>query len=107
MQHKIYLMRCVINDETFYKIGRTKKSVRSRINELQTGNPAPIEYIYEFETKNPHLLESSLHNYFSQYRVKGEWFSSELSVKKFKEYCDTIEKNLNQLFKNQHDLPFL
>lgn len=103
MKQKIYLLKCDLNDSTFYKIGRTKNSVTERIESLQTGNPGLIQCIYEYETENALTLEKSLHNYFSHFRLEGEWFSNKLNVIKFKEYCEKIDTHLN-ILKKSYDI---
>lgn len=97
MKQKIYLLKCVIDESIYYKIGRTKKSAMNRIDSLKTGNPGKIECIFEHETNNALLLEKSLHNYFSHLRLEGEWFSEKLNITKFKEYCEKIDEHLSKL----------
>jgi len=103
MKQKIYLLKCDINDSTFYKIGRTKNTVSERIDSLKTGNPGKIECIFEHETDNALLLEKSLHNYFSHLRLEGEWFSEKMSITKFKEYCEKLDYHLTKL-NNGYDI---
>src|SRR5690606_18191870 len=56
----------------FVKIGKATGSAKSRVNQLKTGCPFPIEVM----TTVPGGLdkERSLHEQFSHLRSHGEWF---------------------------------
>lgn len=58
-----------------FKIGKTQISVLRRINELQTGCPLKIRYVYHACVEEMNRIEKELHSKFSSSRVIGEWFS--------------------------------
>lgn len=63
------------SDTNNYKIGVTKaKSIGRRQLELQTGNSKELILCRKFQTDTPYKLENMLHNYYSNFKVKGEWF---------------------------------
>jgi len=74
----LYLIKC----QQYYKIG-VANDVESRLAQLSTGNPFPLEVetIYEFE--NAEIVERAVHQKLKSKRVRGEWF--ELT------YDDTVE----------------
>lgn len=53
------------------KIGRSV-NVEERVKELQSMSPVAVSLLWHTEAK--HLAETDLHQYCSQYRVRGEWF---------------------------------
>lgn len=62
-------------DTNNYKIGVTKaKSIGRRQLELQTGNSKELILCRKFQTDTPYKLENMLHNYYNNFKVKGEWF---------------------------------
>lgn len=65
----------LIKSGDYYKIGLTTGTVKSRIANMQTGNPYPIELVDSFASEDAGKDESHLHNEFKNYRVQGEWFS--------------------------------
>ena len=75
----------------YTKIGCTEDSnCRSRLNQLQVGNPREL-YIYDkISTKDPFRLESLMHAYFEIYRTSGEWF--ELEEHWIDTVCDLYDK---------------
>jgi hypothetical protein len=79
----------------YYKIGKTSRSVESRLRELQTGNPHSLKVIKVLSGD----LEGYYHNKFSHKRVGGEWFKlSHRDLKQIRE----IQPNAslaNKLFK--------
>jgi hypothetical protein len=92
----------VNEDGTVYKIGYSKRSVTKRIEACQTGNPYPIKEVYRYSTKHGRQLETALHNFFSHYRMEGEWFKLDWNVVvNFMSMCEKIEKNLDLLKKNE------
>lgn len=61
------------------KIGIAKDPF-SRIKELQTANPNELEIYYIMQVPkmwDAQVIEKELHEYFSNYRKKGEWFIEE------------------------------
>lgn len=65
----------------FVKIGKTTGSPSSRISQLQTGCPFPIEVIATI----PGVLknERALHVRFAHLRAHGEWFHADKSLLSF------------------------
>lgn len=78
----LYLIKC----QQFYKIG-IANDVESRLAQLSTGNPFPLEVkaVYGFENSAP--VEASIHQRFSKERRRGEWF----------ELDDSGELNFNHI----------
>ncbi len=75
MSNWIYFIEC--ESSRFVKIGRSV-NIKERLSSLQAGNPSKLKLIAKvncgqlvFAAK----LESKLHEIFSDYRVRGEWFS--------------------------------
>lgn len=95
----IYLLECVSDSETTYKIGFTKnKDIKKRISNLQTGNKDKIKCINFFKTVHGRVVEISLHNLYSHKRKGGEWFELEINdVVNFLPACEMIEKNISIL----------
>ena len=95
----VYLLECVSNWETTYKIGFTKnKNISKRIKGLQTGNKDVIKCIDIFETHHGRKVETALHNFYAGQRLGGEWFDLELKdVIRFQDLCGNIEKNLDKV----------
>ncbi|MFE6713970.1 GIY-YIG nuclease family protein [Streptomyces sp. NPDC057695] len=52
------------------KIGHTTDTVKSRVAQLQTGQPADLRPLLEVDGD----YEGALHGRFVDYRVRGEWF---------------------------------
>lgn len=52
------------------KIGHTTDTVKSRVSQLQTGQPANLRPLLEVDGD----YEGALHERFADYRVRGEWF---------------------------------
>jgi hypothetical protein len=77
----IYFIQC----EGFVKIGQTRKMVKSRIIELQTGNPFPLKLVGILKTDNMDRDEKKIHSMFRRYRVRrrGEWFAFVQEIKDF------------------------
>lgn len=57
-----------------FKIGRTK-NVEERLCQLQTGNDCPLVLYKIIPSENSAELETSLHNKFADYHIRGEWFA--------------------------------
>ena len=92
---KIYLIKSL--NEGIYKIG-VSKYPNKRLKQIQTGNPAPVEILYLYETENAYKIEKALHNRYSHFNTHGEWF--ELSIKEemsFMDNCKKIEDTFNSL----------
>jgi hypothetical protein len=65
----IYLVKC----HEYYKIGLTG-DIKSRVSQIQTGNPYPVELIDHFSSFTARKDEDFLHRLFDNVRVRGEWF---------------------------------
>ena len=56
------------------KIG-VSNDVQKRLNTFRTGNDCQLELVYKSVIcSNSFSIESSVHEYFKDYRVRGEWF---------------------------------
>lgn len=69
----LYLLNAVGTDN--FKIGKSRVSVVSRINQLQTGCPIQIRYVYHAYVEDMSRSERDLHLFFKQSRNIGEWFT--------------------------------
>ena len=97
----IYLLECVNDDQTLYKIGYTKNPVKKRIEKLQTGNPHKINEVAIYESCYGQLLEKTLHRNYSYCRKNGEWFDLPIKeVANFIKNCERIENNFSLLKDN-------
>lgn len=67
----VYLMKC---GEQNYKIG-IAKNIKNRLQQLQTGNPLNIKLIHSFPSKNARKSELKLHQKYSDFKIRNEWFS--------------------------------
>ena len=91
----IYLLT---NGSQHFKIGITKYSAEIRIKSLQTGNGDTISVVSEFESKYNNRIESALHQRYSSKRLKGEWFTLEVSdVNNFMSDCQTLHEAFETL----------
>jgi len=63
-----------------FKIGKTKRDPKRRLRELQTGNPNELIIVITIQSKNMHVLESTLHKKYEYTREHGEWFRLPASV---------------------------
>ena len=52
--------------------------VKDRLQTLQCGNSKDLLILKTIKTKKPWELEKQLHDRFSQFRIRGEWFSSDV-----------------------------
>ena len=94
---KIYLIKCNQEGYITYKIGKTTRNARQRLEELSVANSGKLKVIYEFETSNIDALETSLHRHFDYCRLNGEWFSEELDVNKFMQACEIYDRALQAI----------
>ncbi len=72
------------------KIGITG-DVDNRLSELQVGSPAPLRLL--FSTRGTTRQEHALHCYFTEERVRGEWFKASKRLLAFIEElrsCDGV-----------------
>lgn len=64
----------------YYKVGYTEGSMKTRLVNLQVGNPRLLKPVKTIKTTSPQKLESYLkeklkHGYHhKQYRLSGEWY---------------------------------
>lgn len=86
----VYLIRSDLSGH--YKVG-IAKSIRSRMNQLQTGQSSTLTLIDSFESEYASKIEKTLHNLFSHCRLEGEWF--EFSVKEISQFHDLCLKTEN------------
>lgn len=66
----IYVLKC----ESFYKIGITSH-LKSRLNNIQGGNPFEVIVIIAVRKKNAKDIESFLHKKYKHNNKTREWFS--------------------------------
>ena len=66
----------IIKEEgtNFYKIGKTNKDVKKRLQSIQTGNASKLQIVHEINTTMADELEKRLHHQFANKRILGEWF---------------------------------
>ena len=88
-------------DGVHFKIGMTKKDIRKRISELQTGNPNEIYISSFYKTECPYKVEQMMHVKYGTAKVKNEWFAlTNEQVIKFKDNCANCEKIIMSLKDN-------
>jgi hypothetical protein len=96
MSYNIYLITTEYFGKKVYKIGRTKRPIEKRLNELRTSNANPLEVLFVYKTNWGTQVERRLHTNFRKKRMEGEWFNlTEEDVKNFtnlcKEYSDMYQ----------------
>jgi predicted GIY-YIG superfamily endonuclease len=62
------------NEDGFIKIGRTT-NLKRRLRELNCGVSHELIVEKYFELKHYKKVEKSLHNLYSYYKVRGEWYN--------------------------------
>lgn len=98
--YNVYIISSNINENKFYKIGFTKRSVSLRISELETGNASNLEIVNTFRSKWGPKIERLLHSHFRKGRIRGEWFNiSDDDIDKFTEICNKYHNNFELLDK--------
>lgn len=102
----VYLLECISDYETSYKIGYTRnKDIKKRITSLQTGNKNKIKCIDFYSSEYAKKIETILHNFYIHKNIGGEWFDLDnKEINKFSNFCKKIEENLILLEK--HNNPF-
>lgn len=65
----IYLIEC----QGYYKIG-VATDVGNRVSQMATGNPFEMSVVSVYEFGNADVVEKSIHQRFSEKRLRGEWF---------------------------------
>lgn len=107
---EVYLIHS--RGSNLYKIGKSKDPIK-RKKPLQTGHPYIMSVIKTFETKYPFKLETSLHNFYDNFKrdennkeLEGEWFQlNQFQVDEFLEICKRFNKNIELL--KELDNPFI
>jgi len=93
----IYLLHS--NDR--YKIGFTRKSIKNRIKQLQTGSSDEIYLISSFESEYYTKIESALHRKFNSNKILNEWFElPDDIVINFKKICKKLHNTFKLLEEN-------
>jgi hypothetical protein len=67
----VYCFSC---EGIYYKIGVSQSDPFSRLSSLQTGNPFEIRFVWCVYVSDRYMVESVIHSYFDDKRVRGEWF---------------------------------
>jgi hypothetical protein len=77
----------LIESQQFYKIG-IANDVQSRLAQLSTGNPFELKLLASYSFENAEVVERSIHQRFSNKRVRGEWFElGDEDVNEFHQIC--------------------
>ena len=73
---KVYLIGELDGSPSKYKLGITKREVRTRLSEHQTGASTKLIIIGIYESEYYTKIETALKNQYSMYRTEGgtEWF---------------------------------
>lgn len=66
----LYIIKCL----DFHKIG-IANDVESRLAQLSTGNPYPLEVVVVYAFDNAEIVERSIHQRYRENKQRGEWFS--------------------------------
>ena len=86
----VYLVRA--SKTSFYKIGCSKKPYQ-RLQSLQTGSPLEIKIIERIFSFDSQGLEKDLHDYYSAYWLRGEWFDfPDEVVREFHSTANDLDK---------------
>jgi BRO family, N-terminal domain/Meiotically up-regulated gene 113 len=81
---------------TWYKIGMSKTPYK-RMTSLQTGSPLEITLIHRIFTFDCKELEKALHDYYSAYWMRGEWFDlPQECVNEFPLVANQLDTTLEQ-----------
>ena len=83
----------------YYKIG-VSKNTNKRIKQLLTGSSEDINILYVYKTDIPFKLENALHNFFSNYKIKREWYNLPIEYEfDFTLLCKKFEENIKLITK--------
>lgn len=103
----VYLLSIADNSgDEYFKIGITKRDVKKRISELQTGNPNQVSLLQYYESENYKKVERWMHRKYAQSKTlaKNEWFQlTDEQVFSFKDDCKEADRNIS--FLKEHN-PF-
>lgn len=104
----VYLIKEENDYSSLYKIGVTRRTVKKRLNELQTGNPNKLSIVNIFKSEYPYELETSIHNYYSINNKLNEWFElDDDMVKNFMSICTVSEKAIKSIKKFKDNFDFI
>ena len=70
-----YIYFIKVEGRDIFKIGITAKNVKSRIANIQTSCPYPIELYATYESDDYENEEAELHERFKDRQTSGEWFN--------------------------------
>lgn len=70
----VYFIRA---DGKYIKIGCTS-NLKERFKSLKIASPNELELCFYIETDHCKLIEKEMHDYFSNYKMRGEWFDIHL-----------------------------
>lgn len=73
------------------KIGYTSGTAEDRLKQLQTGNAEKLKLIVWM--KGSRLEELKIHRHLNHYRLEGEWFRLEGTVKEFILLVESLRSN--------------
>jgi hypothetical protein len=102
MGHVYLLLQTDIDGNESYKIGVTKRDIKIRLSELQTGNPNKIVLLKQYESKNYLKVEQWLHRkYQTRTEAKNEWRTlTDEQIFSFINDCQTADDNIQFLLEN-------
>jgi hypothetical protein len=88
--YNLYLISsCLPDNNTYYKIGFTKRDVNKRLLELKTSNAHNLEIVETFHSRWGTKIESWMHNHYKNVKIQGEWFQlTDEDVINFKSLCN-------------------
>lgn len=81
-----------------YKIGFTRKPVKERIRQLQTGSANLLTEVFTFETEYAPKIEKTMQRRYNIYNISGEWFKFD---------TETLTKAIVEIEKTHCNLQFL
>ena len=88
----VYLIKC--QQYRFYKIGMSKNPYK-RMQSLQVATPYELTVMSRVFSFNCPMLEESLHDYYSAYWMRGEWFDfPDEVVSEFEEVATSLDQKL-------------
>lgn len=102
MGYVYLLLQTDIDGNESYKIGVTKRDIKIRLSELQTGNPNKIVLLKQYESKNYLKVEQWLHRkYQTKTEAKNEWrILTNEQIFSFIDDCKTADDNIQFLLEN-------
>ena len=101
----IYILNA--ENTNLYKIGITRRSVKKRISDLQTGSPNIIFEVYKYESEYAMKIEKMLHRFYKYCKEYGEWFNFEnISIEEVKEKMHFFEEIVKNLENGKEESPY-